>query len=99
MGPSKAMIEGRKRFRGQLAGTVGEAARLRREDTEEGEPAEIVLPIANMSEAKLVLTDELVTEALRREKAAKKEAKAARRQERHRRNKSARSGQGIEEGD
>jgi len=35
-----------------------------------------------MSEAKLVLTDDLVTEALRREKAAKREARAAKREER-----------------
>jgi hypothetical protein len=47
-----------------------------------------------MSEAKLVLTDELVTLALRREKAAKREAKAARKEERHqRRHKAGRSGQ------
>jgi ribosome maturation factor RimP len=82
-------IDGRKRFRGLLAGTEGEAARLTRDDTQAGEPADILLPIGDMSEAKLVLTDELVTLALRREKAAKREAKAARREGRHRRHKSA----------
>jgi ribosome maturation factor RimP len=82
-------IQGRKRFRGLLSGTEGEAARLHRDDTEVGEAAEILLPISEMSEAKLVLTDELVTLALRREKAAKREARAARREERHRRHKSA----------
>ena len=78
-------VNGRKRFRGQLAGTEGEAARLRRDDAAEGEAAEVLLPIQEMSEAKLVLTDELVTQALRREKAAKREARAAKREERHRR--------------
>jgi ribosome maturation factor RimP len=92
-------IDGRKRFRGLLGGTEGEAARLTRDDTEAGEPAEILLPIGEMSEAKLVLTDELVTLALRREKAAKREAKAARREERHRRHKSAHSGHAIHKGD
>jgi len=82
-------IDGRKRFRGLLAGTEGEAARLTRDDTQAGEPADILLPIGDMSEAKLVLTDELVTLALRREKAAKREAKAARREERLRQHKSA----------
>ena len=82
-------IDGRKRFRGLLAGTEGEAARLTRDDTQAGEPADISLPIGDMSEAKLVLTDELVTLALRREKAAKRVAKAARREERLRRHKSA----------
>ena len=76
-------IDGRKRFRGQLAGTVGEAARLRRDDAVEGEEADVLLPIEEMSEAKLVLTDELVTQALRREKHAKREAREARRQERN----------------
>lgn len=80
-------IDGRKRFRGVLTGTEGEAARLRRDAAAEGEEPEVLLPIAGMSEAKLVLTDELLTEALRREKAAKREAKAARKQERHRRHK------------
>jgi ribosome maturation factor RimP len=75
-------LAGRKRFRGMLLGTVGEAARLRRDDTEAGEAAEILLPINDMSEAKLVLTDELVKKALQREKSAKREAKAAKREQR-----------------
>jgi ribosome maturation factor RimP len=78
-------INGRKRFRGHLAGTEGEAIRLRRDDAVEGEEAEVLLPIEEMSEAKLVLTDDLVTQALRREKAAKREVRAARKHERHRR--------------
>jgi len=78
-------INGRKRFRGLLLGTEGEAARIRRDDAAPEEEAEAVLPIEEMSEARLVLTDELVAQALRREKAAKREAKAARREERHRR--------------
>jgi ribosome maturation factor RimP len=75
-------VDGRKRFRGLLLGTEGEAARLRRDDAGAEETAEVLLAIEEMSEAKLVLTDELVTQALRREKAAKRDARAARRQER-----------------
>jgi ribosome maturation factor RimP len=90
-------INGRKRFRGHLAGTEGEAARLRRDDAAEGEEAEVLLPIEEMSEAKLVLTDELVTQALRREKAAKREARAARKEQRHRRLKSGQAGRAIRE--
>src|SRR6185312_6903400 len=84
-------VEGRKRFKGTLAGTEGEAARLLRDDAE-GEDATVLLPIEDMGEAKLVLTDELVTEALRREKVAKREARAAKREERHRRLKSGKIG-------
>jgi ribosome maturation factor RimP len=64
-----APIAGRRRFRGVLVGTAGEAARLRREDAAADE-AEVTLPIADMAEAKLVLTDALVAESLRRGKAA-----------------------------
>jgi ribosome maturation factor RimP len=75
-------VNGRKRFRGELTGTEGDTAGLHRDDAREGEDADVRLPIGDMSEAKLVLTDELVTEALRREKAAKREARAAKREER-----------------
>ena len=53
-------LEGRKRFRGVLLGVEGEAARLRRKDAAEGEAADVLLPIADMAEARLVLTDALV---------------------------------------
>jgi ribosome maturation factor RimP len=92
-------IDGRKRFRGLLIGTEGEAARIRQDDTEAGEAAEVLLPIEEMSEAKLVLTDELVTEALRRGKAAERAARAAKREERHRRLKSGQAGHATNQGD
>ena len=75
-------VNGRKRFRGEIVGTDGEVARIRRDDAAEGEGAEVLLPIEEMSEAKLVLTDDLVAQALRREKAAKREAREARKEER-----------------
>jgi ribosome maturation factor RimP len=92
-------VNGRKRFKGTLAGTEGEAARLTCDAVPEGEEPTVLLPIEDMGEAKLVLTDELVTEALRREKAAKREARAAKREERHRRLKSGRPGQAKTKGD
>ncbi|MGC1444199.1 MAG: ribosome maturation factor RimP [Xanthobacteraceae bacterium] len=91
-------IDGRKRFRGTLLGTQGEAARIRGEETDDA--SELLLPIDKMSEAKLVLTDELVTQALRREKAAKRDAKAAKRRERqHRRQHSGHAGHASNQGD
>ena len=92
-------INGRKRFRGLLVGTEGEAARIRGEEAEAGADAEILLPIEEISEAKLVLTDELVTEALRRGKAAERAVRAARKQERHRRHKSGQAGHATNQGD
>src|SRR5579875_4185496 len=38
-------VNGRKRFRGHIAGTQGEAARLIRDDVAAGEEAEVLLPI------------------------------------------------------
>lgn len=68
-------FEGRRRFRGTLVGVEGNNARIRRDDTTEGEAAEIVLPIEEMDEAKLVLTDALIAESLRRGKAQLREAR------------------------
>jgi ribosome maturation factor RimP len=67
-------VDGRKRFRGVLLGAAGDTARLRCEDLPD-EAAEIALPIVDMAEARLVLTDALVTESLRRGKAAEREAR------------------------
>jgi ribosome maturation factor RimP len=68
-------VDGRKRFRGVLLGVEGEAARIRRSDAAQGEPSEALLTIADMAEARLVLTDALITEALRRSKAQEREAR------------------------
>src|SRR5471030_2072102 len=46
-------VNGRKRFRGELAGVEEDAARLKRDDAAEGDEAEVLLPIEEMSEAKL----------------------------------------------
>jgi ribosome maturation factor RimP len=66
------IVAGRRRFRGVLLGADGARARLRRTDAQPGEATDIELRLADMSEAHLVLTDALVTESLRRAKAASK---------------------------
>ena len=71
-------IDGRRRFRGILLGTDGPAARVRRQDASADQTAEILLPIEDMAEAKLVLTDELIAESLRRGKANEREARGER---------------------
>jgi ribosome maturation factor RimP len=62
--------DGRRRFRGVLLGVDGDAVRLRREDAAAGEDSDVLLPVDDMAEARLVLTDALVAESLRRGKAA-----------------------------
>jgi ribosome maturation factor RimP len=75
-----APINGRKRFRGRLmsvaAGPDGPAARMALA-ADDGSESEVELPIRAMAEARLVLTDELIRAALKREKAALKEARRA----------------------
>ena len=67
--------DGRKRFRGTLAGVEGDAAKLHRDDARVGEDADILLAMEDIAEAKLVLTDELIAESMRRGKAAERELK------------------------
>lgn len=64
-----------KRFRGTLAGVDGRAARLHIEQAD-GSTADVLLPIEDMQDARLVLTEALVAEALRRAKADEKRGKA-----------------------
>jgi ribosome maturation factor RimP len=64
-----AQAGGRKRYRGLLLGTEGETVKLRRTDAAAGEDADVLLPIGEMVEARLVLTDALIRESLRRSKA------------------------------
>ena len=71
-------VEGRRRFRGLLLGAEGEAARVRRDDAADGEPSEVLLPIEEMAEAKLVLTDALIAQSLKRGKDAERAARAER---------------------
>jgi ribosome maturation factor RimP len=73
-----APVNGRRRFRGVLLGvqtldSQADAARIRRDDASPGEAAEVLLPIEDMAEAKLVLTDALITESLRRAKQAERD--------------------------
>jgi ribosome maturation factor RimP len=64
-----AAIDGRRRFRGTLIGMADDAVRVRRDDMPEAETAEVLLPVDNIEDARLVLTDALIAEALRRGKA------------------------------
>jgi ribosome maturation factor RimP len=71
-------VNGRKRFRGPLtavaSGPEGAAARMALIAEDKSE-SEVELPIRAMAEARLVLTDDLIRSALRREKGALKDAR------------------------
>ncbi|MCK7613332.1 ribosome maturation factor RimP [Roseibium sediminicola] len=63
------MLDGRKRFRGTLLGAEDGVAKLRLPDVKEGDDT-VGLPLEDIGEARLVLTDDLITAALQAEKAA-----------------------------
>ena len=61
-------VAGRRRFRGLILGTQGEAARIRRDDAAPGEESEVLLPIGDMVEARIVLSDAVIAQSLTRGK-------------------------------
>ena len=70
----KELLAGRKRFRGMLEGVEGEEVRIEVELDQLGRQV-IGLPIRLVGEARLVLTDELIREALRRTEEERQEGR------------------------
>lgn len=66
-------LEGRKRFRGLIEGTSDGLLHLKRLDAKPDETATLDLVIGNIGEARLVLTDALIREALRAQAKAEAE--------------------------
>lgn len=69
-------IDGRKRIRGILGAIEGDNVHFTREGrrVEEGE-GEMLVPLADIGTARLILTDELIAESMRRGKLAEREKK------------------------
>jgi ribosome maturation factor RimP len=61
--------EGRKRFRGTLGAVEGDRVHLHRDDAKPNDDANVLLTMEDIGEARLVLTDELIAESMRRGKA------------------------------
>ena len=57
---------GRKRFRGFIRGVEGDAVLVELPDVKEGDEPIVRLPLGELGDARLVLTDELIRESLRR---------------------------------
>ncbi|TNF17460.1 MAG: ribosome maturation factor RimP [Rhodobacteraceae bacterium] len=65
------LIDGRRRFRGELAGVEGDEVLINVDGSSEGqETVTLGLKFDWLSDAKLVMTDELIREMLRQRKAA-----------------------------
>ncbi|HVV42516.1 MAG TPA: ribosome maturation factor RimP [Nitrobacter sp.] len=67
--------EGRKRFRGTIGDIKGDRVRLHRDDARKDEEADVMLPMEDIADARLVLTDELIADSMRRGKAAERALK------------------------
>jgi ribosome maturation factor RimP len=68
------MIGNRKRFRGKILESNADAFMLERDQVAYGEEQKVEIPFTALAEAKLILTDDLIRDALRADKAAKAEA-------------------------
>ena len=66
---TRQMINGRKRYKGQILSVDGDEITFRREAPAKDEDPEFVIPVSEIKDAKLVLTDELIDQALERDKA------------------------------
>jgi ribosome maturation factor RimP len=66
---TRSLVNGRKRFKGRILATDLETVTLKRTEADKGELEEFTLPLGEIAEAKLTLSDELIREALRRDKA------------------------------
>src|SRR5262249_45472904 len=72
----KELLSGRRRFRGRLEGMDGAQGRIEGGAEQQGRQV-VGLPIGLISEARLVLTDALIREALQRAKQAARAGEAA----------------------
>ena len=72
------LVANRKRFRGKIAAVDEDAVVIERELPAEGEEASVRVPFEAVAEARLVLTDDLIRDALRQDKKARQERKKRR---------------------
>jgi len=69
------MIDGKKRFRGKLAAATDAGITIERDAPGYGEQMTVEIPYEAISEARLILTDDLVRDALSKDNRAKKDAR------------------------
>lgn len=62
------IVNGRKRYKGMIISVAGKEITFRREADAKEENPNFVLSIHDIKDAKLVMTDDLITEALKRDK-------------------------------
>ncbi|QWW67881.1 ribosome maturation factor RimP [Rhizobium sp. WYJ-E13] len=68
------MIGNRKRFRGKIVEADADGFVIERDQVAYGEEQKVTIPFTALSDAKLILTDDLIRDALRADKLAKAQA-------------------------
>lgn len=68
------MIGNRKRFRGKIVEADADGFTIERDQIAYGEEQKVTIPFTALSDAKLILTDDLIRDALRADKLAKAQA-------------------------
>jgi ribosome maturation factor RimP len=68
---TSVMVEGRKRFKGKILGVTEEGFILERDQIGYGEEPQVAIAYSALAEGRLILTDELIREALKADKAAR----------------------------
>ena len=68
------LVDNRKRFRGKITEVDTDGFTLERDQVAYGEEPRVKIPFNTLSEAKLILTDDLIRDALRADKLAKAQA-------------------------
>lgn len=71
---TSVIVDNRKRFRGKIVSSDENGFTIERDQIGYGEELQVIIPFSTLAEARLVLTDELVRDALRADKMAKTEA-------------------------
>lgn len=65
------LVENRKRFRGKIVDVTDEGFTLERDQIAYGEEPVVRIPFSTLADGKLILTDDLIRDALRADKAAR----------------------------
>ncbi|OLP45352.1 ribosome maturation factor RimP [Rhizobium oryziradicis] len=68
------LVDNRKRFRGKITDVTSDGFVLERDQAAYGEEPRVTIPFTALAEAKLILTDDLIRDALRADKLAKAQA-------------------------
>lgn len=71
---TSVIVDNRKRFRGRIVESGADGFTIERDQVGYGEELRVTIPFAALSEARLVLTDDLVRDALRADKQLRAEA-------------------------